>query len=83
MRKFNGIPKDKFELFLKECEWRFNNPDPKAQLRQAYQWVPNNYILAYLVQPLKIFTWEEFQIEFLFCRYKTLHESHVLKSSHV
>jgi len=28
-RKFNGVPKDNFELFLKECEWRFNNPHPK------------------------------------------------------
>lgn len=25
MRKFNGIPKDHFELYLKEYEWRFNN----------------------------------------------------------
>ena len=39
MRKFNGIPKDQFELFLKECEWRFNNPDPKVQLHQVNQWV--------------------------------------------
>lgn len=23
MRKFNGIPKENFPLFLKECEWRF------------------------------------------------------------
>ncbi|MBM3633262.1 MAG: IS1595 family transposase, partial [Alphaproteobacteria bacterium] len=23
----------------KECEWRFNNPDPKAQLKQLKQWV--------------------------------------------
>ena len=38
-RKFNGIPKDQFELSLKECEWRFNNPDPKVQLRQVFQWV--------------------------------------------
>ena len=30
MRKFNGIPAKHFELFLKECEWRFNNPNPKA-----------------------------------------------------
>jgi transposase len=29
MRKFNGIPKQHFELFLKECEWRFNTPNPK------------------------------------------------------
>jgi transposase len=39
MRKFNGIPKDNFPLFLKECEWRFNNPNPKSQLRQLRQWV--------------------------------------------
>ena len=32
MRKYNGIPKDHFHLYLKECEWRFNNPDPKNQL---------------------------------------------------
>jgi len=24
---------------LKECEWRFNNPDPRAQLNQLKQWV--------------------------------------------
>ncbi|MDO7654269.1 MAG: IS1595 family transposase, partial [Paracoccaceae bacterium] len=23
-----------FGLFLKECEWRFNNSDPSAQLSQ-------------------------------------------------
>ena len=39
MRKFNGVPKAHFGLFLKECEWRFNNSDPKAQLRQLKQWV--------------------------------------------
>jgi transposase len=39
MRKFNGIPKEHFPLFLKECEWRFNNPKPKAQLKKLKQWV--------------------------------------------
>lgn len=34
MRKFNGVPKANFELFLKECEWRFNNPNYKEQLSQ-------------------------------------------------
>jgi transposase len=24
---------------LKECEWRFNNSDPSAQLSQLRQWV--------------------------------------------
>ncbi len=27
--KFNGIPQVHFYLFLKECEWRFNNSDLK------------------------------------------------------
>jgi len=39
MRKFNGIPKERLHLFLKECGWRFNNPNPKVQLDQLNQWV--------------------------------------------
>ena len=39
MRKFNGVPKANFVLFLKACEWRFNNPTPQAQLLQIKQWV--------------------------------------------
>lgn len=42
LRKFNGIPREHFHLFLKECEWRFNNPDPKAQLSQIKQLVKNH-----------------------------------------
>ena len=37
MRKYNGIPKEYFHLFLKECEWRFNYSDPKRQLHQLKQ----------------------------------------------
>ena len=39
LRKFNGIPREHFHLFLKECEWRFNNSDRKSQLKQLKQWV--------------------------------------------
>ena len=39
LRKFNGVPKDNFRLFLKECEWRFNTPSPKHQLTQLKQLV--------------------------------------------
>jgi len=35
--KFNGIPRESFHLFLKECEWLFNNSDPKEQLKQLNQ----------------------------------------------
>lgn len=42
MRKFNGIPKENFELFLKECEWRFNTPNYKEQLSQLKSMVKGN-----------------------------------------
>ena len=32
MRKFNGIDKKNFNLFLKECEWRFNIGGPRELL---------------------------------------------------
>ena len=43
LRRFNGIPREHFPLFLKECEWRFNNPNPKHQLRQLNQWVKQSH----------------------------------------
>ena len=33
LRKYNGIPKESFPLFLKECEFRFNYGTPKQQLK--------------------------------------------------
>ena len=39
MRQSNGVPKAQFGLYLKECEWRFNNSDPSNQLVQIRQWV--------------------------------------------
>jgi transposase len=39
LRRFNGIPKEHFPLFLRECEWRFNSLNPKRQLTQLKQWV--------------------------------------------
>ena len=43
MRKFNGVPRQHFGLFLKECEWRFNNPSPKAQLIQLNHMVNEDF----------------------------------------
>ena len=39
LRKFNGVPTDHFHLYLKECEWRFNNPKPDKQLKMLKQLV--------------------------------------------
>jgi transposase len=43
MRKFNGIPRQHFNLFLKECEWIFNIGAPskllvdlKSLLKESY-----------------------------------------------
>ena len=38
MRKFNGIPKHNFVLYLKECEWRFNHSGFQSQKKQLKQW---------------------------------------------
>lgn len=36
LRSYNGIPKEHFHLFLKECEWRFNYR-PVANLNKVLQ----------------------------------------------
>lgn len=38
LRKYNGIPKESFPLFLKECEFRFNYGSPKQQLEILRFW---------------------------------------------
>ena len=39
LRKFNGIKKDNFYWFLKECEWRFNGGNHQHLLKQLKHWV--------------------------------------------
>ena len=52
LRKYNGIPKANFELFLKECEFRFNGSSrvsdratpvhygtPSQKLRTLKRWL--------------------------------------------
>jgi transposase len=38
LRRFNGIKKEHFYWFLKECEWRFNSKDHKSLLFQLKYW---------------------------------------------
>lgn len=38
LRKYNGVPKNHFNLFLKECEFRFNYGTPKQQLAILKKW---------------------------------------------
>lgn len=38
LRKYNGVPKAHFELFLKECEWRFNYGSPRELLKTLLRW---------------------------------------------
>jgi transposase len=38
LRKYNGIPKQTFNLFLKECEFRFNYGNAKQQLSTLKKW---------------------------------------------
>ncbi len=43
MRKFNGIPRQHFNLFLKECEWRFNMGTPNDLLKDLKKLLKENY----------------------------------------
>jgi transposase len=38
LRKYNGIPKENFYLFLKECEFRFNYGSPKEKFKTLKKW---------------------------------------------
>ena len=38
LRKYNGIPKQHFYLFIKECEFRFNHGSPSEQLLLLKKW---------------------------------------------
>jgi transposase len=38
-RKFNGIPRKAFPLFLKECEFRCNYGNAKEQLKTLKKWL--------------------------------------------
>ena len=42
LRRFNGIKKENFYWFLKECEWRFNGGDHQALLNQLKYWVKSS-----------------------------------------
>ena len=42
LRKFKGIPKEHFELYLKECEWRFNSSEIKVQISILKQLVKHD-----------------------------------------
>jgi len=38
LRRYNGVPRGHFELFLKECEWRFNYGTPRELLTTLLRW---------------------------------------------
>ena len=42
LRKFNGIPKEHLGLYLKECEWRFNNSAIKVKISILKQLVKHD-----------------------------------------
>jgi transposase len=39
LRRYNGVPRQHFHLFLKECEWRFNYGPPKQLMRILKSWI--------------------------------------------
>ena len=39
LRRYNGIPRQTFALFLAECEWRFNHAPSANLLRILNEWM--------------------------------------------
>jgi transposase len=39
LRKYNGIPAQHLDLYIKECEWRFNYGSPGQLLKTLEQWL--------------------------------------------
>jgi transposase len=39
LRRYNGIPKQHFHLYLKECEWRFNHRPARNLLSMLRAWI--------------------------------------------
>jgi len=39
LRRYNGIPRHHFHLFLKECEWRFNYRPAVQLLKTLTEWI--------------------------------------------
>lgn len=44
MRRFNGIPRDQFPLFLKECEWRFNYRPTENLFKVLLKWAKHDLL---------------------------------------
>jgi len=38
LRRYNGVPREHFHLYLKECEWRFNYRPASRLLSSLNQW---------------------------------------------
>lgn len=45
LRKYNGVPRANAELFVKECEFRFNFGSPREQLRVLRRWLRDESVL--------------------------------------
>ena len=46
LRRYNGIPRQNFPLYLKECEWRFNYRPVSNLLKCLRAWVKTSNITA-------------------------------------
>ena len=44
LRRFNGIPRQRFHLYLKECEWRFNYRPPARLLKILTLWLRSDLL---------------------------------------
>ena len=43
LRRYNSIPRQHLDLFLKECEWRFNYGSPRQLLKTLKSWMKSSF----------------------------------------
>lgn len=44
MKKYKGIAKENFPLFMKECEWQYNNEDVFEKIKILKKWVEEELV---------------------------------------
>jgi transposase len=42
LRRYNGVPEKQLDLFMRECEWRFNHGSPRNLLATLVDWISSD-----------------------------------------
>lgn len=57
LRQYHGLPQHHFNLFLKECAWRFNTQSPQTRLKEIKGWLKERNTEPIFCANPKYFVW--------------------------